>query len=471
MQSFYTRYQSIALYPNNEIRFVSRPLVQSKAKRKEDKDFTIPECTKTFLDIELSMSDEAVKSGRACWLPGDASAVTGVGVADLDSTLKFEISEKPKPGYGSIKTKWPSFSARARRQIGLRASAIANVFPKEHQVFITGTLPGSTPEAISTMAAWSSWIMHRVQVWAYQYYSVDADFMPLAYKEKSDERVCYHLAVWEHQKRGALHYHGLIATPVASEILAGSFREFWISLLQQISEATGVDLFARAKGGTWAKQLHKVQVLVQAVKKSVSSYLAKYLSKEASKEESDIDKFPPPARWWACTRAVKKLAQAQTIYLPLPSATAEQSADFLDQTFEFFSDLAPFFCPVINSYSGQTVAALGIFDSNSEALAIFEVLRSHFESSLSENAELIEAIQRFNHSEQWRKSSERAALALSACRRYGFSSYIACLGESYRSTVLSHSQYWQSIFNRQISELEQHKILEPLDNQQLALTL
>jgi len=429
---YYTNTQYLALYPNQEVRFVSRTTIPSKSKAGTPSRVILSDDKFKFELVSGKWTKKAKTQAT------DAPAAVASGAAALDSNVKFEGTKNSlqqiSPGYGAIKQSWPSFSSRARRAVSLRACAIANIFPKKEQVFLTGTLPGSTPEAIKTFAAWSSWIMHRVSVWLRDNYSVDENFCHCPrIRGKKQTRNCYHLAVYEHQQRGALHYHGLVATPKAYELIGGerdffdvayttaqgrkktkkiqggTFKKFWIELLLDLSERTGVDLFRKTKTFTWRNNLAKIQAYSQTVKKSVAHYLSKYLSKDASKvpePENRNESAPPPARWWSSTRAVRKLADAQTIILPLPSATFEQGKSLINECLEFFSDLAPFFCPVQNSYSGLTVAAVGIFDRKNDASAIFQMLSTHLESILSENKADIELMHTMRASERFSKAEK-----------------------------------------------------------------
>lgn len=406
--STYNTVQYLTLLPNNEVRFVSRPVVESKAKG--------PSEVKEFNKGMSPVVAEYLQA-RGIYVASDAIAGEAE-VTPLDSNSQFEESKKVKNGYGAIPEKWPSFTAKARRQLNLRASAISNVFDKDNQVFITGTLPGSTDAAIAEFAKWSSWFMHRVQVWLFDNFSLDADYRHMTKAtDKKKKRFCLHCAVWEHQKRGALHYHGLVATMKPLELME-KFKPFWIGLLEQKSSETGVDLFRKNDDWTWRikatdteamkeYKFSKIQVISQQVYSNISSYLSKYLSKDASKEPEDMIKNPPPARWWACTRALKKLSESQTVLLHLPAGTTAQSEGLLTDIYEFMNELAPFSCPLINPYSKQHYGSIGIFNDRAEATDIFNLLSSELSERLKGNEEDIELITRMTLSSQWAKAKQR----------------------------------------------------------------
>jgi hypothetical protein len=395
---FYNRIQFLALYPNNEVRFGSRAVPQSKSKAGEVRPvIVLPEIEPASLSL----------------LPGDARAVTGGGAsAALDRNIEFQEHQNQQidkylartAGHGLLPQKWPNFTNRAIRSMSLRSSAIGNVFPLSQQVFLTGTLPGSTPEALRAFAEYSSYIMGRVTNWLSDNYSVDDDFQhyPKAdrFRKKNPRpHHLYHCAVWEFQTRGALHYHGLVATPRPAELIA-SFKTFWIGLLEQVSLESEVDLFEKRYGGTWRvlatdtekqkqKKIDSIQVNAQVVKKSISAYLSKYLTKNQGSFDSG---HFPPARWWSSTRALARLAESQTVYLRLPAGSIEQSEELLELTAETFHDLAPFACEITNPYSKQQVGSLGIFDSLPEAAGVFNTILTHCTNFLADNIGDIEVI-------------------------------------------------------------------------------
>lgn len=223
------------------------------------------------------------------------------------SILSIPATKAGKPGYGSVPSRRTPMSTKARQLVRWGAAAIEEKFGSNRCSFVTGTLPGSTPLAHACFAAYSSWFLDRLKQWLYQNFSIDG--------------VCYMVGVWELQpKRGALHLHFLIGllSEEDKQRLYDSFPPFWIHLLETISDATGIDLFERASGGTWRGRLHEsvkeglepmmhVTCRVEHVHTSVRAYLSKYLSKGSELPDSYM-----PRQWHTITRSVHQLIKAGT---------------------------------------------------------------------------------------------------------------------------------------------------------------
>ena len=241
----------------------------------------------------------------------------------LGSKQKFHPSEKLKTkqgknGYGSMPENAPNFGKNAKNSIRWGAAAIEKQFGTNRCVFLTGTLPGSTVEAMFIFAAYSSWFVDRLNKWLLKNYPING---------KS-----YRVSAWELQERGALHLHALVAAPDGmSDDLIKAFQVYWIKLLEYLSDCTGVDLFARGVGGSWRGQYEVVKKIKgkrkpmkdimcygAVVLKTVAGYLSKYLSKGTG--DFRFCKSPEyyPARWWSASRAVKDLVAEQTIKIDLP---------------------------------------------------------------------------------------------------------------------------------------------------------
>lgn len=208
----------------------------------------------------------------------------------LDIRPDFETPIKPLPsGFGSMPRK-TEFGLNGKNTL-LR---LGGVFDKlgckpENFVFLTGTLPGSTKEAMDAIARWSGWLVHRLKAWLNKY--------------QKGERLDFY--VWERQKRGALHLHYCLYCPDSGQRqrILERFKSQWIRLLDSIGKSSNTDMFARSEGGTWANFKEVTQAYAQEVYKSVVAYLAKYCSKEAGKD-SGGEYYP--SRWWGCSRSCTK---------------------------------------------------------------------------------------------------------------------------------------------------------------------
>jgi len=257
-------------------------------------------------------------SGR---FPSIAQAMEG-NASNLASTPDFtppEILDMHRKigstGYGVSGAAFP-LSRKASQSIRYASAALEQHFGIDNAYFLTGTLPGSTDEALHTFACWSGWLMDRLQKWLRKHYCIDGSL--------------YHLGVWEFQARGALHYHALIICPDGTDgdTLSAEFSVYWLHLLKSISDFSGCDIFARSYGGTWADDYSSIANICSKcvkVEKSISAYLSKYLSKGGAPSGSGY-----PSRWWACTRAARDLVSLYTIEITLPQLSDSEKQEALE---------------------------------------------------------------------------------------------------------------------------------------------
>lgn len=187
--------------------------------------------------------------------------------------------------------------------------------------FITLTLPGSTPEALRSLSRYSKEIsnlyMQRVR-----------DFfrrMPGGTSGRID-----YVWVWEYQERGALHIHLAIGIKDSAHYKAVKklHKSWWTDSLEHYSDKIGVDLFARADGGTWRDKPYRVKTQCNRVTHSVGRYMSKYVSKGA-REASQESRFPP-SRWWSVSDQLKdELIASRETLLCGASRSAEAEQHFL----------------------------------------------------------------------------------------------------------------------------------------------
>jgi hypothetical protein len=198
----------------------------------------------------------------------------------------------PKPGYGKL-SKVKRFTSLAKRRLR-EFGALVDDGPLRNCVFLTGTLPGSTPRAFQAIAEWSSWIVSRLSQWFRDRYPGSVFF-----------------GVWEYQRRGALHMHVCVRCPTLEEStrLKCAWKRRWIALLDGVGRKSGVDLFERRNGDTWQRQRWIVRTDAQTVEKSVARYLSKYTSKGAGKARGKY--VYSPARWWFASQSLANCAREQ----------------------------------------------------------------------------------------------------------------------------------------------------------------
>lgn len=258
---------TLEYYPNNEIRFSVR-LAPPDSRRDDPVD---PE------------------TGEVIEPPPLAEPLT----LARNSKPEGSVSSGPAPGYGGIPRN-SRFGLNAKRSLLRAGGAIDRLVKSPSEVvFLTGTLPGSTPEAIEAMARYSAFALHRLKAWVNKHVPSKKDFY-----------------CWELQKRGALHLHYAVVVgeqQVRDRIVDGFARQ-WYRILERISDESGVDLFGRAEGGSWRGRLDKCQFYAQEVEKSVAAYLSKYCSKDAGKVADGVRAWPP-TRWWGVSRPLQEFCR------------------------------------------------------------------------------------------------------------------------------------------------------------------
>jgi hypothetical protein len=193
-------------------------------------------------------------------------------------------------------------------------------------VFLTLTLPGSTDEAIRTLAGWTGYISNRL-------------FQVVRDCEKSNDITLHWLKAWEWQKRGALHLHLVLGadSTVSHNILLGcakAIKDKWHDILlsfyslpvpRPVIKFGGrvgcmpiVDMYERknAKPGqikTWRNYPNDWQDKIESVKKSVGRYLSKYTGKSKELLGNIPSILYYPSRWYGFSRILHDSVASQTI--------------------------------------------------------------------------------------------------------------------------------------------------------------
>lgn len=236
----------------------------------------------------------------------------------------LEAKEDTKRVENPVKRGWgilPSpkkFTKKVSKRVCRALSAMDKKFPRETLRFLTLTLPGSTEESMKTIASYSAYIVNRVSTWL-------SDII--------GEYAKYKVAVWELQKRRALHLHLVINHP-EEEVLNkvdSRFKNFCYKLFQQISNRSGVDLFGKSDGTTWKDNPSILRCNSEPVKKSVAKYMAKYLTKTACNyqlQSTSKKEIYYPSRWAYYGSKVSSLIEEKTTRIEGKAMTAED-AEFL----------------------------------------------------------------------------------------------------------------------------------------------
>lgn len=249
--------------------------------------------------MRLRLSVNAAGDVRVQTLPDapDNRGQRGARERPLVRTSKLqEMTTPPKPayrvGFGRISSR-NHFTKAARTRLR-ESAAVLEETGRARCVFLTGTLPGSTPASLRALAAWSGWVVQTIQQWV-------ADCI-------GSRRM---FGVWEYQRRGALHLHLCVQaeTTHQADELRRRWKSRWIRVLRGVMARSGADVFARKKGGTWLNTPWVTRVDAQPVHKSVGSYLGKYLSKGSSKARCRA--VYPPSHWSFVSRQVVQEVQSK----------------------------------------------------------------------------------------------------------------------------------------------------------------
>lgn len=247
-----------------------------------------------FPNNELRVTSYPVRGGRFSFEDEDeySSSVAIAPPPPLSLPTNSELLDKP--GFGALPSR-TVFGNNARRQILRAGGAIdKSGIPSQEMVFLTGTLPGSTPEAMVAIAAWSGYIVDRLKSWLSK---LELDRL---------EFYC-----WELQRRGALHLHYCvhIRSDEKRQLLLARFHNYWCKLLENVCIKSGVDVFGRDDGGTWRDCWEVVRADAETVYKSATAYMSKYCSKSGV---TDAGVGMCPTRWWGVSRPLSALLKSLT---------------------------------------------------------------------------------------------------------------------------------------------------------------
>ena len=221
--------------------------------------------------------------------------------SESESPFKPPCDRSPvKPGYGR-KPKLTEFSLYGRRKI-VRAGALIGLEDKRHStLFLTGTLPGGTDDALTAISEYSAWIVHEL-------------LTHLPRMARVGVNDCKFMWVWEWQKRGALHLHAVCEFPSrdAAERVYDGFKGLWIRILETVGRKASCDIASRKNAGTNAGNYDIWRTRAEWARKNPSRYLAKYVAK--TKRSAKFCEEFPPTRWYGISRQLHILLRENTVY-------------------------------------------------------------------------------------------------------------------------------------------------------------
>lgn len=238
-----------------------------------------------------------------------AAAVLGVPSSEVvqrSESLEKRFSKNPsldirsefKTVCSAMSHKRTEFGKYAKTRIMRAAGAMDKQDAAPwHYLFFTATLPGNTEWAKWAIAEEAPWIINTFKAW-------------LSKRVKSR----YEFYVWEHQDRGALHFHYCVYCPNKEirERLNAEFRLEWMRLLQGVSERTGINVWGRHSHLSDTAKYCILQTTVQEVNKSVAAYMAGYCGLKKDKHQKDTSIPYYPKRWFGVSRHLSTLVSDST---------------------------------------------------------------------------------------------------------------------------------------------------------------
>jgi hypothetical protein len=205
---------------------------------------------------------------------------------------KSEKTPRAKAGFGSAPAK-TTFGTYGRRMVKNACGVLSAEFGTK-VVFGTLTLPGSTTQARQSLSLWSGKLIELLSHWL-----------------RSKSTTARFVWVWEFQKSGALHLHFALGDNdiLKLRFFERKFRTYVHKLFATLSRLSGVDMFARATGGTWRGDAGVLRSRIETIRKSVKRYMAKYLTKA----EGEGQNFGYPSRWWGMSAPLKAAIYAHRL--------------------------------------------------------------------------------------------------------------------------------------------------------------
>lgn len=223
----------------------------------------------------------------------DAVRAAKRSASEAQLVCSDEVPVADKAGWGRI-PRDSQFTRLAKYRVRDAAALIEKRHGKQ-VVFATGTLPGSTYEAMQGLARFSGMITARVEQWL-----------------RTVAPGAEYVIVWERQKRGALHIHFALGScnPTHLRRVKRFFKRYWFGVLARVSDEFGVDLFGRKNGDTWRHMPKLWKADCKNVRKSIGRYMSKYLSKGGSQKhrKHEYKHLPAtcPSAWFGMTRALRQ---------------------------------------------------------------------------------------------------------------------------------------------------------------------
>lgn len=247
----------------------------------------------------------------------------------LIGEFQRSLGRMPKPS-GDCCPRLPRvkrFEARQGQKLREAGAAMDSLVPQGKIGLcraILLTIPADYQAAFSTVAAYSGWIMNRLNTYLRRHLENPLWFY-----------------VWELQKRGALHLHFCFYAPTEElgQRLGDGMLELWLKLLEEMSQKSGNDLYWSGRyTKTGAKYYVPREKLInsnQAVYSGCAQYFAKYSGKDSYGSTRGAKGFGSraiahPARIWGSSRAIKRRAREMSIDCRIEHISDESASCFFE---------------------------------------------------------------------------------------------------------------------------------------------
>jgi len=190
-------------------------------------------------------------------------------------------------------------------------------------LFLTATLPGDTDEAKWAIAEYAHIVIDLLKSWLSKRLLSRNEFY-----------------VWEHQERGALHFHYCIHCPgkLVQEDIALHFKQQMVRIYDGIQKKYGCDLWGRHKFLGFDGKVEILQARVEVVYKSVGAYMAGYLGGKDNKHSRDYLHRYYPKRWFGVSRPLSALIKSMTEKQEYEFTGLKEAGEFYEATREEILD-------------------------------------------------------------------------------------------------------------------------------------
>lgn len=204
-----------------------------------------------------------------------------------------------------------ALSRRGRLTIH-RAGACFDMGEDSERLLLTGTLPGSLPEAFEAIAQYSTYATGTLCNW-------------LTRRHPG----CKWLYAWEYQKRGALHLHLVAELPLqAAAYVKEHFKDEWNRILTAITAKSGVNLRRKTKNYVHTGDVTQADVTICT--KEPSRYISKYVSKQGT---TGFGRWRyPPRQWYQVSRSLLRSLRERTQIHEKEGLSYRQARTFIEDS-------------------------------------------------------------------------------------------------------------------------------------------